>query len=458
VKLYDTKTGQLEEFRELHPGQVSIYVCGPTVQDAPHIGHLRAAIAFDVLRRYLLYLGKEVTYVRNVTDIDDKVLAKAEQFGEKWWERAYRYEREFSHAYDGLNVLAPSYEPRATGQMTEIVQFISRLLDRNHAYLTSTGVYFSVPSWPEYGELTKQFDKQSLMSQTGESDKRDPRDFALWKFTKTEEPGSAVWPAPFGPGRPGWHIECSAMALRYLGESFDLHGGGIDLRFPHHENEIAQSRAAGYSFARHWAHSAWVTLAGEKMSKSIGNVLGLETVAQQLTPFELRFALASVHYRKNIEWGDDFIHQSAQAAHRFHQAVTGLGARASGDLTAVKLPDAVAAAFDDDLNLAAVLKWLFETAGELATADPYRGLQFRKTLALLGCDPLDDHWQVSAAQAGDLLNLSAEQVLTLARPWLASRERARRARNFTEADQIRRELESLGVKIEDTPDGPKLIV
>ncbi|MGO1316100.1 MAG: cysteine--tRNA ligase, partial [Cellulomonadaceae bacterium] len=260
LRLYDTATRDLGELVPRTAGQVGIYLCGATVQSPPHIGHMRAAVAFDVLVRWLTRSGLEVTLIRNVTDIDDKILAKSAEAGRPWWAHAAINEQAFTAAYEALGVLPPTYEPRATGHVPDMVDLMERLVERGHAYVASPGnVYFSVPSWPDYGSLTNQREQATAADADGEpSEKRDPRDFALWKANRPGEPETASWRTPFGPGRPGWHLECSAMARRYLGETFDIHGGGLDLRFPHHENEQAQSRAAGYGFARHWMHSAWV--------------------------------------------------------------------------------------------------------------------------------------------------------------------------------------------------------
>ena len=303
LNLYDTASHQVSHFVPLKPGEVGIYVCGATVQSSPHIGHIRAAVAFDIVRRWFLKLGYKVTFVRNVTDIDDKILVKAAAAGQRWWARAYYYEREFTEAYNTLGVLPPTVEPRATGHMSDMIDLIQRILDNGHGYVVTdadgkpTGnVYFDVASWPHYGELTHQkqtsevdeaaavadrmgpsvdatgADKYNPVDPADASpDKHDPRDFALWKAPKDTDPEDARWSTPFGVGRPGWHIECSAMSHRYLGDGFDIHGGGLDLRFPHHENEMAQTRAAGYPSAARWMHSAWVTAKGEKMSKSKGN-------------------------------------------------------------------------------------------------------------------------------------------------------------------------------------------
>ena len=328
LNLYDTASHQVSHFVPLKPGEVGIYVCGATVQSSPHIGHIRAAVAFDIVRRWFLKLGYKVTFVRNVTDIDDKILDKAAAAGQRWWARAYYYEREFTEAYNTLGVLPPTVEPRATGHMSDMIDLIQRILDNGHGYVVTdadgkpTGnVYFDVASWPHYGELTHQkqtsevdeaaavadrmgpsvdatgADKYNPVDPADASpDKHDPRDFALWKAPKDTDPEDARWSTPFGVGRPGWHIECSAMSHRYLGDGFDIHGGGLDLRFPHHENEMAQTCAAGYPSAARWMHSAWVTAKGEKMSKSLGTGLSVPSVLAEHSAWVVRYALGSVQY------------------------------------------------------------------------------------------------------------------------------------------------------------------
>ncbi|HSO92014.1 MAG TPA: cysteine--tRNA ligase, partial [Arthrobacter sp.] len=293
LRFYDTASAEVRDFVPLVPGKVSLYYCGATVQGMPHVGHIRSAIAFDQLTRWLEYRAFRVTVVRNVTDIDDKILAKsAASFGpdfedepgavrnEEWWALAYRFEQEFLKAYDTLGVSRPTYEPRATGHIPEMHALIQQLIERGHAYPAPDGsgdVYFDVRSWAKYGSLTRQKvdDMQGAPDVEAQfsSRKKDPRDFALWKGHQEGEPTTASWASPWGAGRPGWHLECSAMVTKYLGAEFDIHGGGLDLRFPHHENEMAQSQAAGHGFANFWMHKGMVTYAGEKMSKSLGNTV-----------------------------------------------------------------------------------------------------------------------------------------------------------------------------------------
>ncbi|WEV53228.1 cysteine--tRNA ligase [Bifidobacterium sp. ESL0704] len=359
LKLYNTATHEVSAFSAIVPGKVGIYVCGATVQSSPHIGHIRAAVAFDIVRRWLQKLGFEVTFIRNVTDIDDKILDKAAAAGQQWWARAYYYEREFTRAYDTLGVLPPTYEPRATGHIGDMVDLIQRLIDRGHAYVITdesgkpTGnVFFDVASWPHYGELTHQ--KQSIgetrdaasvvsddmgpsVDRSGDDKynpvdpadydpaKHDPRDFALWKASKESDPETARWKTPFGTGRPGWHIECSAMSHRYLDGMFDIHGGGLDLRFPHHENEMAQTRAAGYESANVWMHSAWVTAKGEKMSKSLGNGLSVPSVLAHNSAWVVRYALGNVQYRSMLEWSDQTLAEANAAYERIMNFIARAG-------------------------------------------------------------------------------------------------------------------------------------
>ena len=322
LRLYDTATRSVRDFVPRVPGEVGIYLCGLTVQSPPHIGHLRSAVNYDVLRRWLLHSGFQVTFIRNITDIDDKVLAKATEAGVPFWALAYANERILADHYARLGVLEPTYEPRATGHVPEMHELISRLIKDGHAYPATDGsgdVYFDVRSYAEYGALSGQRpDSMREAPKDGPARaKRDPQDFALWKGAKADEPADAQWPSPWGRGRPGWHIECSAMCWRYLGAEFDIHGGGLDLVFPHHENEVAQSRAAGLPFARFWAHHGLLNLAGTKMSKSVGNVIDLPSIeALGIRPVELRYYLATPHYRSVIDYSEEALHEAASAYRR----------------------------------------------------------------------------------------------------------------------------------------------
>ncbi len=434
-------------------------MCGATVQDAPHIGHMRSAVAFDILARWLRRSGYQVTFIRNVTDIDDKILTKSAQNDTPWWAWAYRFEKEFRDAYEALGVLPPTYEPRATGHMTEMVSLMERLIERGHAYAGDEGnVYFDVHSWADYGDLTRQSLENLPAEDDGESpsDKRDPRDFALWKAAKPGDPPTASWPTPFGVGRPGWHLECSAMAHRYLGEEFDIHGGGVDLRFPHHENEQAQSRAAGWGFTNWWMHNAWVTVSGEKMSKSLGNSLLVSEVLSTGTAVALRYALAAVHYRSTIEFTPGESLEVAQAAwDRIATFVTRAGA-AESNPEEVELPRGFVQAMNDDLNVSAALAVVHDhvrrgngalSEGNAELAQDH-ARQVRAMMAIFGLDPYDPHWAATSPAGAGALG-------TLVEGALASRTRAREEKDWARADEIRDLLTEAGITIEDGADGPR---
>lgn len=462
LRLYDTATRKVADLAPRVPGQVGIYQCGLTVQAGPHLGHLRSYVNYDVLRRWLVRSGYRVTLVRNLTDIDDKVLASAAAAGRPFWSLAYANELTLAAAYRSLNVLPPSYEPRATGHVPEIHELIGALVDRGYAYPAADGcgdVYFDVGAWPDYGALSGQ--RPADMQPAGDGDprgKRDPRDFALWKGAKPDEPPEAHWPSPWGRGRPGWHIECSAMARRYLGDEFDLHGGGLDLLFPHHENELAQSRAAGLGFARHWVHNGLLDLAEAKMSKSVGNVLDLETVVGMgIRPVELRYYLVAPHYRSQIEYSDAALREAAVAYRRIEGFVQRAAERVGrGDLGA-DCAD-FAAAMDDDLNTPQALASVHEVMREGNTAyaegnDPaLRGAlgSVRAMLDVLGLDPLDPAWPGTGG--GDQLREVVDALVALA---LQQREAARGRRDYAAADAVRDQLKQAGIVVEDTPQGPR---
>jgi cysteinyl-tRNA synthetase len=470
LRLYDSATRSVRPLEPLHPGKVGIYLCGATVQGAPHVGHVRASIAFDVLVRWLRRCGYDVTFIRNVTDIDDKILAKSAEAGVPWWAWAYRFEQEFTAAYDALGVLRPTYEPRATGHVTEMVELMDRLLERGHAYRGEDGnVYFDVRSLPGYGSLTRQsLENMTVADDDVEPDKRNPHDFALWKAPKPGEPVTASWPTPFGRGRPGWHLECSAMAQRYLGDTFDIHGGGIDLRFPHHENEQAQSHAAGYGFARHWVHNAWVTVGGEKMSKSLGNSLVVANVLERASAPVLRYALGTVHYRSTVEFSDVTIGEAAGSWERFAgfvtRAVERVGEVPAAEIAAQgpgQLPAAFVEAMDDDLNISAALAVVHEhlRAGNTALAEPDdvatrdAQLQVRSMLDVLGLDPLAEPWRTVAAGGAESAERDALDALVSA--VLTDRVEARKNKDWQRADALRDQLAEAGVVVEDGPDGAR---
>ena len=513
LNLYDTASHQVSHFVPLKPGEVGIYVCGATVQSSPHIGHIRAAVAFDIVRRWFLKLGYKVTFVRNVTDIDDKILVKAAAAGQRWWARAYYYEREFTEAYNTLGVLPPTVEPRATGHMSDMIDLIQRILDNGHGYVVTdadgkpTGnVYFDVASWPHYGELTHQkqtsevdeaaavadrmgpsvdatgADKYNPVDPADASpDKHDPRDFALWKAPKDTDPEDARWSTPFGVGRPGWHIECSAMSHRYLGDGFDIHGGGLDLRFPHHENEMAQTRAAGYPSAARWMHSAWVTAKGEKMSKSLGTGLSVPSVLAEHSAWVVRYALGSVQYRSMLEWSDQALVEAQAAYDRVSNFIERAGVALGGqpsreEVTAVSaddLPADFVAAMNDDVNVSGATAAIFTAIrsgntllsqladradSETAKAEVREALlAVRAMLDTLGLDPLAEPW-VSAGAAGGAADGTAESpehaaLEALIAEQLNARAEARKAKDFAKADQIRDALTEAGIAIEDGPQG-----
>lgn len=472
LRLYDSASRQVRDFVPLVEGRVGIYVCGATPQSAPHLGHVRAQVAYDVLRRWLVRSGYQVTFIRNVTDIDDKILAKSAEAGRPWWAHAYLYEQEFAQAYAVLNVLPPTYEPRATGHVPQMVELVGRLVTAGHAYPAADGsgdVYFDVRSFPEYGALTRQDIVD--MAPAEDSDprgKRDSRDFALWKGAKPDEPETASWDTAWGRGRPGWHLECSAMATRYLGRTFDIHGGGLDLRFPHHENELAQSRAAGDGFARYWLHNALVVIGGEKMSKSLGNSLAMSVLLAQARPVVLRYLLTSAHYRSNIEIGTDDVRVArlAEAAAAFERierfvvraAETAGSTVTDADLTRVVLPPGFVAAMDDDLGVSAALAVVHDTvrSGNTALEDGNKedaaglAVAVRGMTDVLGLDPLDPHWRGGRTTGDDRAHIALDTLVTAE---LDARVEARAARDWATADLIRSRLAQAGIAVEDTPGG-----
>ena len=464
VRLYDSKAQALRDFVPLVEGHVGMYVCGPTVQSSPHIGHLRSALVYDLMRRWFTARDYRVTFVRNVTDIDDKILIKSVEQGRPWYNLAYDMGRELTAAYDALNVLPPTYEPLATGHIPEMVVLIERLIERGHAYPAADGsgdVYFDVRSWPSYGEVSGQkIDEMSPAEDADPRGKRDPRDFALWKGRKTDEPETASWPSPWGPGRPGWHIECSAMASKYLGTEFDIHGGGVDLRFPHHENEQAQSRAAGYGFASTWMHNAWITTAGEKMSKSLGNSLTIPAVLQRARAIDLRFYIVSAHYRSHVEYSDQALEEHAAGFQRIEHFLS-RAAQEVGEVAIGEVDPRFAAAMDDDLGAPAAVAVLYDTVREGnkllggASTDELRrtASSVRAMLAVMGLDPYDPHWSGGAAASSDEERLR-DAVGALVGTLLEQRQAARAAKDFTTADEIRDRIKAAGIEVEDTPSGP----
>jgi cysteinyl-tRNA synthetase len=456
LSLYDTLTRTTSPFVPLKAGEVGIYLCGATVQAPPHIGHVRSGVNFDILRRWLTKSGYNVTFIRNVTDIDDKILHKAVHEEAPWWAVAMKYERAFSDAYAALNVLPPTYEPRATGHVTQMIELMQILIERGAAYAPGNGdVYLEVRKLKSYLTLSRQnVDDLQSAADADETFKRDPRDFALWKAAKAGDPS---WPTPWGAGRPGWHLECSAMAHAYLGESFDIHGGGLDLIFPHHENEIAQSEAAGYEFAKRWLHNAWVTASGEKMSKSLGNSLQVQELLKTVRGIELRWYLGSAHYRSMLEFSHEALAESAIAFGRI-ESFLNRSVEILGVTPTPVVSDAFAAAMNDDLAVPQALAGISEALrlGNIAiTAGDRAGItqsanEIRGALEILGCDPFDPAF--ATAGAGEDMTAALDGTIKLA---LAQREAARVRKDFAAADAIRDGLIALGITIEDSAQGPR---
>ncbi|SEE80030.1 cysteinyl-tRNA synthetase [Arthrobacter alpinus] len=465
LRFHDSASAAVRDFVPLKEGRASLYYCGATVQGEPHIGHVRSALAFDQLTRWLQTSGYEVTVVRNVTDIDDKILVKAAENNEPWWGLAYRFEQAFADAYAALGILKPTYEPRATGHIPEMHALIATLIERGHAYpaLDDSGdVYFDVRSWPAYGSLTNQnIDDMQAAPDADPRGKRDPRDFALWKGHKDGDPETARWDSPWGAGRPGWHLECSAMVTKYLGTEFDIHGGGLDLRFPHHENEMAQSQAAGHGFANFWMHNGMVTYQGEKMSKSIGNTINPREMLEIARPLVVRYYLGQAHYRSVLDYRPGSLEEAAAAVERIETFVNAALVKVHpdgsfGQSGNIELPSAFRAAMDDDLNIPAALAVLHETvrAGNTALAGNDNGgaaAALASAVAMtsaLGINPLDAQWQQGGGSGAELAALDV-----LVKAQLDARAQARAEKNWAESDRIRDTLAAAGVEIADSATG-----
>ena len=464
MRFYDSASATIREFEPVVPGEARIYYCGATVQGEPHLGHIRSALVFDQLSRWMRYRGLKVTTVRNVTDIDDKILAKSadsmepgfegEFPNEQWWALAYRFEKVFAQAYAALGIDPPTYEPRATGHIPEMFALIQRLIDRGHAYpaLDDSGdVYFDVRSWDKYGALTNQSVED--MQDSADADprgKRDPRDFALWKGYKEGEPLTAWWESPWGRGRPGWHLECSAMAGKYLGSRFDIHGGGLDLRFPHHENELAQSTAAGDDFANFWMHNGMVTYEGEKMSKSIGNTISPAQMLQMARPLVVRYYLGSAHYRSILDYRPSSLQEAATAIERVEAFLA-----ATQDVLKPgrEVPEAFAEAMDDDVNIPRALAVLHEqtragnaalAAGEDASEAANAVMAMAEVLGLA---------QLMSFNAEGTSGAEHEALDALIQAVLAERADARAQKDWAKADAMRDLLASAGVQVKDGANG-----
>ena len=464
MRFYDSASATIREFEPAVPGEARIYYCGATVQGEPHLGHIRSALVFDQLSRWMRYRGLKVTTVRNVTDIDDKILAKSadsmepgfegEFPNEQWWALAYRFEKVFAQAYAALGIDPPTYEPRATGHIPEMFALIQRLIDRGHAYpaLDDSGdVYFDVRSWDKYGALTNQSVED--MQDSADADprgKRDPRDFALWKGYKEGEPLTASWESPWGRGRPGWHLECSAMAGKYLGSRFDIHGGGLDLRFPHHENELAQSTAAGDDFANFWMHNGMVTYEGEKMSKSIGNTISPAQMLEMARPLVVRYYLGSAHYRSILDYRPSSLQEAATAIERVEAFLA-----ATQDVLKPgrEVPQAFAEAMDDDVNIPRALAVLHEqtragnaalAAGEDASEAANAVMAMAEVLGLA---------QLMSFNAEGTSGAEHEALDALIQAVLAERAEARAQKDWAKADAMRDLLASAGVQVKDGANG-----
>jgi len=447
LELFDSKTQSLREFVPQEPGRVGMYVCGPTVQSAPHLGHLRSALVYDLLKRWLEANELKVTLVRNVTDIDDKVLANAQAANRDWVEFAGEVEQSFNDAYRSLGIADPTHSPHATEHIADMIQLVKSLIAKGHAYQAEDGsanVFFDTASWSEYGELTNQ----KLENMEGESEntfgKRSVHDFALFKAHKEGEPESAAWNTPWGKARPGWHIECSAMAKHFLGESFDIHGGGLDLRFPHHENELAQSRANGDAFANFWLHNALVTIQGQKMSKSLGNGVSVEQLLEAGSWSAIRYWLSSSQYRSNLDYTPTSLSDAQSALDRISGFIK--RAKLQTSSVTVPLPESFVSAMNSDLNVPGAIAVIHETvrAGntaldandiETVTTCLSQVVQMLEVLGLM----LEQAKEIDPA-----LTQKIEELIGL-------RAEAKASKDFATADQIRDELTTLGVTLEDLP-------
>ena len=441
LNLFDSKTQSLRAFAPLNDGTVTMYVCGPTVQSAPHVGHLRSAVAFDIIANWLrIGHGLKVTVARNVTDIDDKILVNATAQGVEWRELALEVEEIFNGVYDSLDT-GVELTPHATEHIADMIALIERLIGLGHAYQAADGsanVFFDSASWSRYGELTNQ-KLENMEGEDGASHgRRNAHDFALWKAPKSGEPDSAAWDSPWGKGRPGWHIECSAMSHALFGEAFDIHGGGLDLRFPHHENELAQSAAAGFDYANYWMHNGLVTVGGQKMSKSLGNGVSVEELFAQGSPAAVRYWLGSAHYRSTLDYSPAAIQDASGAVARVQNFL-----KRAGEVAATGIPVEFAAAMNNDFNVSEALGVLHDTvrAGNAAldaneSADEAAGAVLAMA-EVLGFN-LYEHKEIDATFAAQVESL------------IEQRRQARADKNFARADEIRAELTKLGVTIEDT--------
>ncbi len=455
LKIYNDLHRRKEVFEPLEPGRVRMYVCGMTVYDYCHLGHARVVVVFDVVYRYLKAKGYQVTYVRNITDIDDKIIQRANEQGVPFHELTSRFIDAMHEDFAALHVEPPTLEPRATEHIDEILRMIRSLLEKGHAYVAENGdVYYDVHSFPEYGKLSgKSLDdlEAGARVEPGEG-KRDPLDFALWKAAK---PGEPAWDSPWGKGRPGWHIECSAMSTSALGDTFDIHGGGADLTFPHHENEIAQSEGAtGHPFVRYWMHNGFVRVKEEKMAKSLGNFFTIREILERYRPEEVRYFILTSHYRSPLNYDEEHLLNARRALDRLYTALRGLPQAEPGGAEA--FVEKFNAAMDDDFNTPEALAVLFELVREINKArgeDPEKaarmGAELKRLGGILGIlQEAPERW-LQGAPAASRQGLSDEEIESL----IQQRIEARKSKNWAEADRIRDELKAQGVVLEDTPQG-----
>jgi cysteinyl-tRNA synthetase len=462
LKIFNTLSGRKEEFVPLTPGQARMYVCGVTVYDASHIGHARSLLTFDIIYRYLRFLGYRVEFVRNFTDVDDKIIKRANDENVRWETITERYIEEFYRDSELLGLLRPTIEPRATLHIAEIIALIQRLENKGLAYCVDGDVYYSVQRFSGYGKLSgKKIDELEAGARVEVDErKRYPLDFALWKSSKPNEP---TWDSPWGPGRPGWHIECSAMSTKYLGQPFDIHGGGSDLMFPHHENEIAQSEGAfDKPLARYWIHNGLLTVNGEKMSKSLGNYFTIDEILQEHDPVALRQLFLGSHYRNPMDFSEEGLLEAGKAADRIYEIIDRAERAADKQLDVAaepKLLDAFRAEMDDDFNTPRALALIFDevrSLNRLLDEKKYEGLAARTTalkamgdaLGLLQCSPevffvrKKNRW----LQREGLTHAQIDQ-------WIAARNQARKKKDWQEADRMRQELKEKGILLEDLPGG-----
>ncbi|MDR3116831.1 MAG: cysteine--tRNA ligase [Bifidobacteriaceae bacterium] len=461
--IYNSALGKKQELIPARSGQVSIYLCGPTVQSDPHIGHIRSAVAFDIIVRWLEFCGNKIIYIRNITDINDKIFQVAQQKKSSWWEISSKYSNAFRDAYKALGCLDPSYEPLASAHINQMIDLIDKILQAGKAYIAKDGIYFDTVAYKDYGILTNQTNDKGLADEEDFSEyKKNPRDFALWKFSaEASQKAFPAFSSPWGEGRPGWHLECSAMAKTYLGETFDIHGGGLDLRFPHHENEQAQSKSVGWGFAKSWLHTAWVTQKGAKMSKSLGNGLLVKDILQKTSPLVLRFALGSPHYRSQIEWEEKSIENSQNAL----SAITGFVSNYNfsknniNKSCKVSVDEEFCEAMNDDFNVPLALSVIYKQIKNFSNLEnkTYQnklGQIIFTELNILGFNPLEFANSKNNQSSADKKTHKILDILIT--EYLNKRSEAKKDKNFAKADAIRQKLVSAGIFIEDKSNGEQI--